>query len=466
MPDFIGIHKRAKIEHALEKVPPLLVAALMVGVMFLPSAAAVPATISIVVLSAVLIACLKKGTAAFDFFTLEKVVYVGLISYSLYLWHWSVLSISRWTIGIHWWTVPIQFGLIFLMAMASYKWVETPWRRKIWFEQKWMTISGGIGLATIAATTCLALSKQPKNNLFVGTNKPDNEGFNRFKTGVITKDECLDFQDLSEAISKCIEQGKHKGPRRTIWLVGDSHAFTLLNGMRKLAAQQHSDLRAIARRATAFPLPPNYLKLLTSNSENDLTSNRLMRKAGQVIPKQTRSGDILILALRFPYHFGPDTYEFEEKVFTYRAMNGAVISGSKRRFFADWLVEVEKLVESLRSKDANLIILGPVPEWEKDAQMRCDGQWFRVSSSDCQSPRSAQDILYKEAISSLNKLSQRHPNLHIVDTLSQICVTDICGYTDRRGRNLYWDDDHLSDYAAINYVAPAIQKAIDASIDH
>jgi peptidoglycan/LPS O-acetylase OafA/YrhL len=57
---FIGFQKRAKIEQALEKAPPLMVVAVMVGVMFLPIHSAVPATIAIVVLSSVLIACLKN----------------------------------------------------------------------------------------------------------------------------------------------------------------------------------------------------------------------------------------------------------------------------------------------------------------------------------------------------------------------------------------------------------------------
>jgi peptidoglycan/LPS O-acetylase OafA/YrhL len=107
----------------------------MVGVMFLPVSAAVPATIGIVMLSAVLVACLKQGTAAHQFFTFEKVVYVGLISYSLYLWHWTVLCISRWTIGIHWWSVPIQLGLMFLMATGSYRFIETSLRRKLGYQK-------------------------------------------------------------------------------------------------------------------------------------------------------------------------------------------------------------------------------------------------------------------------------------------------------------------------------------------
>jgi hypothetical protein len=57
---FIGFQKRAKIERTLEKVPPLLVVAAIVMIMFMPISWAVPATTSIVVLSAILLACLKR----------------------------------------------------------------------------------------------------------------------------------------------------------------------------------------------------------------------------------------------------------------------------------------------------------------------------------------------------------------------------------------------------------------------
>ena len=109
---FIGFQKRASIEQYLEKVPPLLVLALIVWVMYMPMSLARASTIAVVALSSILITCLKQKTAAFKFFTKPKVVYLGLISYSLYLWHWGVLSISRWTIGIHWWSVPFKVALM------------------------------------------------------------------------------------------------------------------------------------------------------------------------------------------------------------------------------------------------------------------------------------------------------------------------------------------------------------------
>ena len=103
---FIGLLKRKLIKQILEKVPPLLVLLLIIGIMFLQNSLATASTIAVVVLSIILIASLKKQTIAFTFFTHPRVVYIGLISYSLYLWHWGILAISHWTIGVHWWSLP------------------------------------------------------------------------------------------------------------------------------------------------------------------------------------------------------------------------------------------------------------------------------------------------------------------------------------------------------------------------
>ena len=116
---FIGFHKRKSIEQFLEKIPPLLVLLLIIGVMYLPISLATVSTILVVSLTLVLIASLQKKTLAHKFLTNPKVIYIGLISYSLYLWHWGVLSISRWTIGINWRTMPLQLIIIFCISIIS-----------------------------------------------------------------------------------------------------------------------------------------------------------------------------------------------------------------------------------------------------------------------------------------------------------------------------------------------------------
>ena len=110
---FIIIQERKLIRIWLEKIPPFLIIGTIIGVMYLPLSLAEISTIIVVVLSSILLVSLNSQTLEFKFFTNSNITYIGLISYSLYLWHWGVLSISRWTIGIYWWSVPFQIAAIF-----------------------------------------------------------------------------------------------------------------------------------------------------------------------------------------------------------------------------------------------------------------------------------------------------------------------------------------------------------------
>ena len=261
---FIGFQKRARIEQALEQVPPLLVVTGMVGVMFLPVSAAVPGTIGVVVLSAILIACLKKGTTAYQFFTLEKVVYVGLISYSLYLWHWGVLSISRWTIGVHWWSVPMQVILIFILASSSYAFIEKPLRsfapQKI--SSHWIIFAGLaalIGSATgLAATKTVRVSGWNLSNFLYVSANPDaklstlvlSNGIKKRQVttalpwkhkangiGASSLAKCHFSRPVSDAdFVSCLkhsstQNGSVRTPR--IYIFGDSHAANYAFAIRK-----------------------------------------------------------------------------------------------------------------------------------------------------------------------------------------------------------------------------------------
>ena len=100
---FIGFQKRASIEQYLERVPPLLVLALIVGVMYLPMSLAAASTIAVVALSSILIASLKKQTAAFNIFT-PPGWSISVDLYSLYLWHWRC-SASVVGLLVYWWSV-------------------------------------------------------------------------------------------------------------------------------------------------------------------------------------------------------------------------------------------------------------------------------------------------------------------------------------------------------------------------
>ena len=54
---------------------------------------------------------------------------IGRMSYSIYLWHWGVIVISNYTIGIHSWTIPLQLALIIFFSFVSYNYIEKTFKK-------------------------------------------------------------------------------------------------------------------------------------------------------------------------------------------------------------------------------------------------------------------------------------------------------------------------------------------------
>jgi peptidoglycan/LPS O-acetylase OafA/YrhL len=168
-----------------------LTAILLVGALFLPQEYASLTTFAVVILSAILILVLRNASLIYRLLTVKPIVLIGVISYSLYLWHWSVLTISHWTIGLHWWSIPFQLAVIFLLAIFSYRYVEQPLRRADW---SYMRIGnsrlGAVGHALLAVLVCsviiYSLAAPFKGQLYAG--KPASI----LKKGV---DTLLDNQD-------------------------------------------------------------------------------------------------------------------------------------------------------------------------------------------------------------------------------------------------------------------------------
>lgn len=65
------------------------------------------------------------------FLALRPIVWIGLISYPLYLWHWPILALLRYanmSASLHTSIIAFVIPLTILISLVSYKWVEMPIR--------------------------------------------------------------------------------------------------------------------------------------------------------------------------------------------------------------------------------------------------------------------------------------------------------------------------------------------------
>ena len=452
---FIGIQKWASFEKILEKVPSLLLLALIVGVMYLPMSMASASTIAVVSLSSVLIASLRRQTSAFKVLTNPKVIYIGLISYSLYLWHWSVLSISRWTIGIHWWTVPFQIALMLGLAAASYRWIETPLRKGNWFGKRWKTLLVGGGILVTLSGGLVALGKPLKGQLFLEKKistpqEPPQRPFaenKKCKPGISEETYCYHADNNS---------------KKTLWLLGDSHAGVLQKSVEEVAKTQNMNLKSYTAPGTPFPPIGHYRK---SEKQKDLQRLEDFKLIEKDLHKQLMPGDIIFLSMRLPYHFGGTYYEHPPSDFVFLRQDGSI--GSQENYFDYWVNSVKKLALIAKDQRASIIIQTPTPEWEREKTKQCsnpDLQWFNslqkktclIDSSFFNSKKTG---IYHHLFQAINQLSKYSQNIQLLDTYSLACPGKTCSFNNGV-IDIYSDDDHIADKWSRDFISPKLSELI------
>jgi peptidoglycan/LPS O-acetylase OafA/YrhL len=84
-----------------------------------------------------IIAFATSGTLANKFLSIKTTIFIGLLSYSLYLWHQPIFAFGRLYFGdLSFADYAIFIGLTFGLSYLSWKYIEQPFRRKDLFTRR------------------------------------------------------------------------------------------------------------------------------------------------------------------------------------------------------------------------------------------------------------------------------------------------------------------------------------------
>jgi peptidoglycan/LPS O-acetylase OafA/YrhL len=269
--------RESKREIKIYSLPILL---LLISSLFIPQIHHLLNTISVVLLTSLLIILIKPGHISFRIFTQKHIKYIGLISYSLYLWHWPILSLSRWTIGIDLYTALWQIPLMVILSILTYKYVENTLRKSTWSLKSRNTIIIGIGSSALAITILagayffrdtILLKPFPWKNL----------------TPIVQILECH-LPKCDDPITQCLyNQQKDKN---AIYIIGDSHAGNLVPSVKK-AIGNKMVVKYLTDRALILSIFGSSDCGGTNCSENEYQS-RL-----DFFSKNLKEGDIVIFSI-------------------------------------------------------------------------------------------------------------------------------------------------------------------------
>jgi peptidoglycan/LPS O-acetylase OafA/YrhL len=165
--------------------------------------------------------------------SLQPLTFFGLISYSLYLWHWPVIVLMGEGLPMPWLTRWYRIGAFLLsVALAWLQWrlIERPWRSPS-IRPRTIFTASAVSFALLCVVGGMVVASQGVTSRF----KPeatrmaavlDDHGTNDLREGRCFISSAYDFTDFNMAV--CL---RHDPAHTNVLLLGDSHAAHLWSGL-------------------------------------------------------------------------------------------------------------------------------------------------------------------------------------------------------------------------------------------
>ncbi|MBB5467984.1 peptidoglycan/LPS O-acetylase OafA/YrhL [Paraburkholderia sp. CI2] len=376
------------------------------------------------------------------------VTFVGKISYSLYLWHWSVIVLLRWTTGIDApvWRV-LAAVLSFALATASWYYVENPVRRSAVLKGMRRPALVGAGLATL---TCGALlwvgiqAAQLKLNLSLSVVSQRADDWYPSRPLEPSNDGCLDTWNRTKlnggpvwtySRAGCSLPATYRG---RLYVIGDSHAMAYNRMLREFA--RDTGVKVFAYNNGGCP----FMAFLPRKHDEVASCAPGTDAAIAQIEAQVRPGDVVFLpSLRLP-RFSDEWARFDDS-----SAWGYMFGPEAVQSRVDGVREAIPILQKLAAKGAKVILEGPTPEF-RSQPFRCS-DWFNRDNPICSGgdriARADLEALRAPVLESYAHIVQAVPEVSVWDPLLPLCPDSVCSTHTADGRPLVFDGDHLSGYA-------------------
>ncbi len=373
----------------------------------------------------------------------RHLVFIGLISYSLYLWHWPVFILMKWTTGLEGFSQS-SFALCatFFLAISSYFLIERPAR-------SFKTSSGlpqyvviSVGLALVLCSSYIAkFTNDNKRHLSLSVVERNSEDWHQnypsFDDGncrTISEQNQLPHGEIRTIQRSCMGAQEESESRIQLFAIGDSHLGTYSKMLERLAHQTGITVHMYSNGGCPFA------RLLYPTQDQ---CQRYESAALTDILAKAQRGDILFLpSLRLP-RFGDQWAYFGENHF-WNELTGK--EALQRRLLAE--EETGQKLAPLVSAGIAIIFEAPKPIFKAPA-FRCS-DWFNATNPICKDglsvKRKDMDTYRAPVLDSFATLTRKFPMIKVWDPLPILCPESICLVT-KKQRPLFTDGDHISGYA-------------------
>ena len=371
-------------------------------------------------------------------------VWFGLISYPLYIWHWPFLSFA-WIVGGEMPQLKVRIGCVVLavvMSAVTYYLVEPRLR---WGRFGGYKAAGLLSVMVIIGVTGYSIDRH--NGYTARMDDPEQPVIDAIIQRLNGDNQrCLkEFPDWSKLVeNKSILQCKlQQSPgKNTIALIGDSHAGMLYQG---LAAKSKGDEGvAVFPAGCAIPLIGLHAG---ANAPQWAGTEKALSEGFQYILSHNNIKKVILS------HFPNCSYN-----------NVIDTKNPKNNNFNSILHDgFERTYDALTKAGKEIYVVIDIPFYSSETYSKCKASAVRrpVSIPDFLSSRNTNacsmridDILGRKEkenwTNTARKLAIGYKNIHFIDLDSYFCPNGICSMLDGKGAMLYQDTNHINVLGSIH----------------
>lgn len=372
-------------------------------------------------------------------------VFVGLISYSLYLWHWPVLTLSKyWRIeytGVA--ETAFWIGVSALLAIASWALVERPLRRATSITgRKFLTGTIAAGAATVGIG---ALA-------FVFDGLPARYGPEVRVHIAASEDFIQDWSRCGRASSGPLSGietcaiGPDGAPEVIIW--GDSHLRAMMDGFGRAALETQTPGLIIWRAGC----PPLFDVLKTENTAQPVQNAACQAANDQIhlaLPQVTSAKRILLVG-RWAYYangtgFGRDV---ANEITLAPAPNSGLVAENQADLFATALDQTTRELGTAFEEVYVMRMLPEIPNYDSRVIGRQLAYGWITPEEAAMSMIANPEVLaarVKDAETAIYPLTASG-QVTLIDTWPALCP-ERCSVM-LGDRSVYFDNNHLTNAGA------------------
>lgn len=427
---YITYQKNRSIKsHSSSNLESLISLILIIIIFISPKNLAIFLTIAIVLITCRLLLRIGKKDLVYSILEDDRLKKVGIISYSLYLWHWPILAISRWTIGIHWWSIPFQLITIVLISILSYEFIECKMR-----YASFKKLGENINLRYVSILSVLltagiinSLGRLP---LYAGGTKLTQNTINNIKSDETVderREKCSTlFSEKVEFIKNICYKDKGRDTV-LIGLVGDSMANSMYKIIEIEVQKPNISTFFASRSSCIFPQP------VSTNNNCSKWSNSIENEIIRLSHRHSKV--ILIINGYYQNYFDNTRSLFQPFIKTTNDYQG-------------YLEKLLSLSMKTRNNDIEIWLTLPVPVHSFNLYPECVTEWFRpIIPYHCKlgTEKTQSKFNPRNIRENFNKLAARNKNINLIDPMATLCNGQFCNIVDDQNNYLYIDSHHLSD---------------------